>query len=149
MGKDRAQGKRFAQRVYFCPPLSQERHVREIPAPNVKSKERASRTLLRENFSRFLLSKFLALNESTPSQGGSHPFLLDSSQEGLMTKRVLRELTIRFIVLERSLVNWRLEEQEEGCRLAALAGGEAAAALPVFREAKMKGGFCALGVRHV
>ena len=46
-------------------------------------------------------------------------------------------------------MNWRLEEQEEGCRLAALAGGEAAAALPVFREAKMKGGFCALGVRHM
>ena len=90
MGKDRAQGKRFAQRVYFCLPLSQERHVREIPAPNVKSKERASRTLLRENFSRFLWSKFLALNESTPSQGGSHPFLLDSSQEGPTTKSTQR-----------------------------------------------------------
>lgn len=56
--------------MYFLPPLFlHKRDVGEILAPNIKSNERVSRTLLREDFERrFLRRKFLTFYTSAPSK---------------------------------------------------------------------------------
>lgn len=133
--------------MYFLPPLFlHKRDVGEILAPNIKSNERVSRTLLRENFERRLLQrKFLTFYTSAPSKREVSSFFLtpvkSNSRQGEHSENLSFISSVRKelseVASDSCLETLRCKRQV-GCSSGK--GRDVAAVFAVFPEGKMKEG---------